>query len=178
MTTLVPTGQGDVQLANDVLAHLELQLVAARRLLGVVLDQGAAIRAREVRTVVQLAGLLQAELERRKLLESERVELLERSGARLGVGSGAVTLELLTGLMDADTAELARARSAELRGLLEVLRREHYCNRALMTQELAFLDHLLGLAGTAASGYDAAGDRVAGAVAAITTGHRVLDLEA
>ena len=39
----------------------------------------------------------------------------------------------------------AHARSAELRGLLAELTREHACNQALMRQELSFLDHLLRL---------------------------------
>ena len=51
-------------------------------------------------------------------------------------------------------AALAQERSAELRGLLDVVAREHHVNRALMTQELAFLDHLLRLSGLGDSGYD------------------------
>jgi hypothetical protein len=79
--------------------------------------------------------------------------------------------------MDDEVAERARALSSELRGLLEVVQREHYCNRALMSQELAFLDHLLRLTGMGAEpGYGAGGDRVA-TTAAQSTGHRVLDLE-
>lgn len=179
MTVLEPIDRAESRLTDDVLAHLEIQLVAARRLLGVVLEQGTAIRSRDVRTVVELAGALQAELERRKVLEAERALLLERAGARLGVSAAAVTLEMLTGLMDPRSSELARARSSELRGLLELLQREHYCNRALMIQELAFLDHLLGLAGRdSGAGYDAIGDRVGGRLPAVTGGHRVLDLEA
>lgn len=179
-TAVEPDEQTDPLLGGDVLAHLEVQLVAARRLLEVVLEQGAAIRNRDVRSVVELAGRLQAELERRRVLESDRALLLERAGSRLGVSPAAVTLDLLKGLMDPATAELAGARSSELRGLLEVLQREHYCNRALMVQELAFLDHLLGLAGddgAGSIGYDAVGDRLAGRTPALAGGHRVLDLE-
>ena len=44
-------------------------------------------------------------------------------------------------------AATARERSAELRGLLEEIAREHGINRALMRQELAFLDHLMRLVG-------------------------------
>ena len=40
-----------------------------------------------------------------------------------------------------------RERSAELRGLLAEIAREHGINRALMRQELAFLDHLIRLIG-------------------------------
>jgi hypothetical protein len=45
-----------------------------------------------------------------------------------------------------------------------------------MTQELAFLDHLLKLAGIGDETYGAGGDRLA-TTAAQVTGHRVLDLE-
>jgi flagellar biosynthesis/type III secretory pathway chaperone len=88
-----------------------------------------------------------------------------------------VTLALLERLMDADSAAGARARSAELRGLLEQVQREHYVNRALMTQELAFLDHLLRLAGQGGDTvYDATGERPAARRPAMAT-HRVFDLE-
>jgi flagellar biosynthesis/type III secretory pathway chaperone len=59
--------------------------------------------------------------------------------------------------MDDASAEVARNRTAELRGMLLEIQREHTTNRALMQQELAFLDHLLRLAG-GAGGYDADGD--------------------
>src|SRR5689334_18294799 len=117
--TALSTREVDVALSVDVLTHLEAQLVAARRLLQVVLEQGAAIRARDVRGVVALTAMLQAELQRRQLIETERARLLERAGRRLGVTAGAVTLSLLETLMEPAAAEVARARSAELRGLLE-----------------------------------------------------------
>jgi hypothetical protein len=167
---------GDEVLASEVLVHLDAQLVAARRLLQVVLEQGVAIRRRDVRGVVELTASLQAELQRRGQLEAQRAALLQRAGARLGVAGASVTLGLLESLMDDGTAERARALSSELRGLLEVVQREHYCNRALMAQELAFLDHLLRLTGMGGeTGYGAGGDRVA-ASAAQPTGHRMLDL--
>jgi hypothetical protein len=168
--------RADAALTTEVLAHLEAQLMAARRLLQVVLEQGAAIRNRDVRGVVQLTGVLQAELKRRELLEQERVALLARAGVRLGVSSGSVTMSLLETLMDPESALHAGARSAELRGLLEVIRREHHVNRALMSQELAFLDHLLKLAGIGEETYTAGGDRLA-TTAVQVTGRRVLDLE-
>jgi protein-disulfide isomerase-like protein with CxxC motif len=169
--------RSDALLTTEVIAHLEAQLVAARRLLQVVLEQGAAIRNRDVRSVVQLTGVLQAELQRRQLLENERTSLLARAGARLGVPATSVTLALLETLMDSESAKLAGARSAELRGLLETVQREHYVNRALMSQELAFLDHLLKLAGVGGDeSYNAGGDRLA-TTAAQATGHRVFDLE-
>jgi FlgN protein len=168
----------DTVLSGDVIAHLDAQLVAARRLLSIVLDQGAAIRARDVQNVVALTGLLQAELQRRQILDHERARLLERAGERLGVTAHAVTLTQLERVMPSTAAEPARERSAELTGLLEEVKREHYVNRALMSQELAFLDHLLRLAdGGGDVTYDAAGDRPAISAGRVRAQHRVLDLE-
>jgi hypothetical protein len=168
---------GDAMLSADVLTHLEVQIAAARGLLQVVLDQGAAIRRRDVPAVVQLTGVLQAEMARRTTIEQERARLLARAGARLGIAASAVTLTLLTELMQPGAAALALERSAELRGLLEVLQREHHCNRALMSQELAFLDHLMRLSGAGDAGYDAAGDRATMRPAAAAGPHRVLNIE-
>jgi hypothetical protein len=177
MSTTVVYDQADTVLANEVINHLEAQLVAARRLLGVVLEQGAAIRNRDVRNVVQLTGLLQAELERRRLLENERMLLLARAGVRLGSNPASITVDMLQTLMDPESAQLAAARSAELRGLLEEIRREHHVNRALMSQELAFLDHLMKLAGLGGhESYNAGGTRLSTKPADVT-GHRMLDLE-
>ena len=58
-----------------------------------------------------------------------------------------VTLERLCALVTPGAAEAVRARSAELRGLLAEIAREHGINRALMRQELAFLSHLTRLLG-------------------------------
>ena len=177
MSSMVLHDQADAILTTEVIAHLEAQLVSARRLLQVVLEQGIAIRNRDVRGVVQLTGALQAELQRRQLLETERLGLLQTAGARLGVPAASVTMALLETLMDPESAQAAGARSAELRGLLELIQREHHVNRALMSQELAFLDHLLKLAGLGGNeSYDATGDRL-GSTAAAVTGHRVFDLE-
>jgi len=149
----------DTDLAEDVIAHLEAQLVAVRRLLQIVLEQGAWIRERDVHNVVRLAGILQAEMQRRGQLEDERMLLLERAGARLGVTASSVTLSLLESLMDPRTAQEASARSSELRGLLSEVQREHTCNRALMHQELAFLDHLLRLVDDGSGAYNEGGER-------------------
>src|ERR1700759_1531315 len=177
MATTELHAQSDAALTTEVIAHLEAQLVAARRLLQVVLEQGVAIRNRDVRAVVQLTGVLQAELQRRQLLETERLALLQRAGAKLGGPGASVTLALLGTLMDSESAQVAGARSAELRGLLETVQREHHVNRALMAQELAFLDHLLKLAGVAGhESYDAGGDMLS-STPAQNTGHRVFDLE-
>lgn len=148
----------DRELATDVLGHLDAQIESARRLLEVVLEQGAAIRARDVQTVVRLAGILRGEMERRQMLEEERSRLLARSGERLGIAAESVTLALLSTLMDATSAERANARSAELRGLLHELQRVHSTNRALMQIELGFLDHLMGMLSLdGVSGYDTNG---------------------
>jgi hypothetical protein len=169
----------DLTLGNEVIAHLDAQLVSARRLLQVVLEQGAAIRARDVQTVVAMTGMLQAEMQRRTLLEEERSRLLDRAGARLGVAGGTVTISLLEHLMDPRIAQAAAARSAELRGLLDEVQHEHRINRALMHQELAFLDHLLRLAdGSADIGYDSFGDRPTATPSLVATQRRVFDLEA
>jgi len=146
------------ELATEVLTHLDAQLLSARSLLAVVLEQGAAIRAREVHAVVRLAGILRGEMGRRQLLEEDRARLLGRCGERLGMPAESVTLSALQQLMSPADAELAGARSGELRGLLHELQREHSCNRALMQIELGFLDHLMGiLALDGVSGYDTRG---------------------
>jgi len=148
----------DQPLTADVLAHLSEQIHSARKLLEVVLEQGAAIRARDVHTVVRLAGMLRGEMERRSLLEEERGRLLARSGERLGLPAQEVTLAELTTLMDEASSRRASALSAELRGLLHELQREHTCNRALMQVELGFLDHLLAMLSLdGVSGYDTRG---------------------
>jgi FlgN protein len=150
--------QQDRALATDVLAHLDAQIASARSLLEVVLEQGAAIRARDVHTVVRLAGILRGEMGRRQLLEEERSRLLARSGERLGVPAEAVTLALLSTLMGAAAGERAQVCSAELRGLLHELQREHATNRALMQIELGFLDHLMGMLSLdGVDGYDTHG---------------------
>lgn len=170
--------QSDVVLTHDVIAHLDAQLVAARRLLAIVLDQGAAIRRRDVQSVVALTGMLQAELQRRSLLDRERARLLERAGVRLGVAATSVSIGQLDAVMAPGLADQAHARSAELRGLLEEVQREHHVNRALMTQELQFLDHLLRLADADRHlGYDAGGDHSRVTAPRLAGRHRMLDLE-
>lgn len=177
MSAIAEPGPADQLLAYDVLAHLDAQLVAAQRLLSVVLEQGAAIRRRDVQNVVRLAGMLQVEMQRRQMLEVERMRLLGRAGEKLSIAGEQVTLTMLEGLMDANSAAETRQRTAELRGLLAEIQREHTVNRALMTQELAFLDHLLRLAG-GAGGYDAAGDHASAGAGGSVRRRRVFDLEA
>lgn len=178
MTMVLEPRLPDALLTSDVIAHLDTQLTSARRLLQIVLEQGAAIRRRDVQAVVTLTGLMQVELQRRALIERDRARLLERAGARLGVPAGAVSISLLLTIMDPVQAQTAGSCSAELRGMLEEIQREHHVNRVLMNQELAFLDHLLHLAdGDRRLGYDAAGDHSRPDGRRLAGRHRVLDLE-
>jgi FlgN protein len=166
----------DPVLTIDVLGHLEAQLESAHRMLAVVLEQGAAIRERVVPEVVRLATALQAEMHRREVIELERLDLLERASLKLGASPADISIRMLTVLMDEDSATLARDRTAQLRELLRKVQREHTTNRALMQQELSFLDHLLRLAGSA-GGYANTGHQSTGRRGAPL--HRpVFDLEA
>jgi hypothetical protein len=148
----------DMVLTRDVLSHLATQLDSAHRMLAIVLEQATAIRQRAVPQVVKLATALQTEMHRREVIEADRLQLLDRAGTQLRVSASDVSIAMLANLMDEESAEIARGRTAELRGLLLEIQREHTTNRALMQQELAFLDHLLRLAGNA-GGYDSGGEQ-------------------
>jgi hypothetical protein len=177
MSVLAPTDP----LGADVNAHLDAQLDSARRLLDLTLRQGVAIRAQQVDEVLARLSDIQVEMELRGQLEQQRTVLLNRAGAQLGVPGHAITLDAMASLMAPAEGAGARGRSAELRGLLAEIQREHTVNRALMRQELAFLDHLTRMmSGQEDLGYRRPGDdggslRVS---AATPTVHRVLDLEA
>lgn len=175
----VPACAPDPLLTGDVLAHLDAQLGSTARLLQSVLAQGVAIRAQDVDGVVRQVAAFQGELERRARLEEDRTRLLTRAGAMLGVAPAAVTLTQLTAFMTPADGELARARSAELQGLLAEVTREHACNQAVMRQELAFLDHLLRLVDPSVpvdGAYAARGARPS--LPASSSGRRALDLHA
>lgn len=183
MSTFVADGpvlsQADMQFADEIIAHLDVQVASARRLLAIVLDQGKAIRRRDVQAVVFEAGLLQVEVHRRRAIEDQRSLLLERAGVRLRIAPTAVTLPQLAALMDPQTAAAARERSAELRGLLAEVQREHVLNRALMGQELAFLDHLLRLVdGDGSGAYGSAAARPTASMGASVAPRRMLDMRA
>jgi len=134
-------------LEAELLVHLDTQINSAQRLLALVLGQGKAIRARDVDVVLAKLADVQTEMGRRGALEQDRAALLQRAGAALGLPAAQVTLEHLCVLVSPGAAETARQRSAELRGLLAEIAREHGINRALMRQELAFLAHLTRLVG-------------------------------
>ena len=137
----------DSTLGPAVLGHLDSQLASARRLLDLVLRQGQAIRAQDVESVLARLAEIQGEMDARGRLEADRARLLEQAGAALGLPAHAVMLDALTSLMSPADGREATERSGELRGLLGEVAREHGVNRALMRQELAFLDHLTRLMG-------------------------------
>jgi hypothetical protein len=141
-TGLAPATAAPTAFGTDVLRHLDAQIASARRLLDAVLRQGAAIRNREVDAVLARLGEMQAEMERRSSLERDRVRLLTQAGSGLGVAAHTVTLDALAQLLNPHEALAAKSRSAQLRGLLAEVQREHVVNRALMRQELSFLSHL------------------------------------
>ncbi len=162
----------DPQLATAVLQHLDAQIASARRLYASILAQGKAIRERDVEAVVQRLSDVKTEMSLRATLEEQRTDLLVRAGVALGVPAPNVTLEAMTTLMGPQEGAYARERSAELRGLLAEIAREHGINRALMRQELAFLDHLVRLIGQEPeAGYGPPGtDQI--------PSHRVVDAQA
>jgi len=86
---------------TDVMRHLDAQLASARRLLDAVLRQGAAIRNRDVDSVLARLGEMQAEMERRSTLERDRVRLVRRDqllDLRVDVGQAPLAREVGGGL--------------------------------------------------------------------------------
>lgn len=148
----VATVAQDPVLLAAVARHLGAQIESSRRLLEPVLRQGTAIRERDVEAVLARLAEIKAEMAAREGLELERGALIGQAGQRLGLGPGEVTLAALTGLASPLAAAEVEAKSAELRGLLAEIAREHGINRALMRQELTFLDHLIRLTGEAPDG--------------------------
>jgi FlgN protein len=173
MTAVQPSALG-----RDVLAHLDAQVASARHLLDLILQQGRAIRERDVDAVLVRLGATQAEVERRTHLEAARTDLLTRAGTALGIPAPAVTMKQLTTLLAPAEAQHALARSAELTGLLNEVAREHGVNRALMRQELTFLSHLTRLVGGAEPEGTYRPPAVPSSGAAPRAAHRLLDLQA
>ena len=170
-----------VGIGGEVIAHLDEQLASARRLLDAVLRQGAHTRRQDVDAVLGCLTEIQGEMERRGRLEQVRTAVLTRAAAELGIAPHLVTLDALASLMTPTEGDAARQRSAELRGLLAEVQREHVINRALMRQELAFLEHLTRMLGAEEdTGYGPGGtlNAPSGAPRPAPTAHRVLDLKA
>lgn len=186
MTATALTNAAPTAFGATVLRHLDAQIESARRLLDAVLRQGAAIRARDVDGVLGRLADLQSEMERRSALEQERARILHHAAAGLGCPPHAVTLEALVALIGPHEALAAKGRSAELRGLLDEVQREHTINRALMRQELAFLSHLTRMLGVEGEDVGYRPPTQPGAplratldpAAAAPRARRVLDLEA
>ena len=186
MTTAMTISAPTPAFGSQVIRHLDEQLHSARRLLDAVLRQGAAIRARDVESVLARLAELQAEMERRAKLERDRAALLHTAAAGLSIPAHTVTLDALATLLDPVSAAEARGRSAELRGLLAEVQREHQINRALMRQELTFLSHLTRLLGVEGEdlGYRPPGEPGGSMRATLAPNaaehrvRRVLDLEA
>lgn len=161
---------------DSVVTHLDAQLVSAQRLLELVLKQGAAVRDRDPEGVLTCLTEIQGEMDRRGRLEADRARLLQHAALHANVHAHEVDIELLAGLIEPHHAAAARDRSAQLRGLLAEITREHLVNRALMRQELAFLDHLTRLIGSdELPGYSPVASNATGRPAVV---HRVLDLQA
>jgi hypothetical protein len=137
----------DRALPAAVARHLEQQIASAQRLLDLVLRQGSAIRERDVEAVLARLADIQVEMAARESLERERTELIRRAAVRLEIEPVDVSLPALAGLAAPTEQERLFMRSAELRGLLAEIAREHGINRALMRQELTFLDHLMRISG-------------------------------
>lgn len=166
-------------LSRAVIAHLDAQLASARHLLDLILQQGRAIRARDVDAVLNRLGAIQAEVERRTHLEAARTQLLTSAGEALGVPAATVTMRQLATLMPPAEAQAALARSAQLTGLLNEVAREHGVNRALMRQELTFLSHLTRLVGAEPEGaYRPPAAAAPTAAPRAPRAHRLLDLQA
>ncbi len=175
---LLPSAPVQSGLGPALVAHLDDQLASTGRLLQIVLAQATAIRDRDVDTVLAAITEIQGEMDRRAALERVRAELLAHAGAQLGVPAHVVTLDAICSLIPPTDAIAARERSAQLRGMLAEVGRQHQANRILMRQELAFLEHLTRLLGGEEHGAYAPPGAGAPAHPAAPNPHRVLDLQA
>ncbi len=170
-------------LGTALIAHLDAQLRSADRMLELVLEQSRAIRTRDVQRVLEIVGHLQAETEARAGLEHDRTALLTAAGNALGVHGSAITIDAFCSLLDPGTAAEAKERSNRLKGVLREVRDEHLVARAMMRQELAFVDHLVRLLGagddTSTGAYTRPTDAaVSRGQAPAPQAHRLLDLQA
>ena len=139
---------------SAVLSTLEQQVACTRRLLGIVLAQGEAIRRQDVEAVLARLTDVQAEMVSRHGLELELDAPIAETSHHLGLHSEEITFEHLLLGLDATSAARARALSAELQGLVLETSRVHQQNQILIRQELAFLSHLMSLmSGSPQTGY-------------------------
>ena len=175
---LLPSAPAATGLGPALLAHLDEQLASTGRLLQIVLAQAAAIRDRDVDTVLSAITEIQGEMDRRAGLERVRAQILTHAGAQLGVQAHVVTLDAICSLIAPTDALAARERSAQLRGMLAEVGRQHQANRILMRQELSFLEHLTRLLGGEEQGGYAPPGGAAPTHPAAGNPHRVLDLQA
>lgn len=143
---------------NQLLAHLVRQIDSARKLLGIVLAQSEAIKRQDVETLLARLADVQLEMRTRDRLESERDAILRVASTELGLPADELDLEAIVSLLPGVEADAARRSSAELRGLLDEIKRVHTTNRVLIRQELTFLDHLMRvLSGAPDAGYSPKG---------------------
>jgi hypothetical protein len=157
---------------SAIIGHLGKQVESARRLLGIVIDQSAAIRKQDVEGVLVKMAELQGEMVTRTQLEQERDHLINAAATMLGVGPDEVDLEAMLTLEPQLDGQLARNLSAELKGLVTETARVHEQNRLLVRQELSLLDHLMRvLSGTPQSGYSASGSSAVPQIANAVNAH-------
>jgi hypothetical protein len=130
---------------SELIIHLEAQVASAERLLAIVSTQSECIKVQDVQGLLARLGDFQNELFNRRQLELERDRLINTAAARLGI------------LPDSVAAQ-ARGLGNRLRDTLNTVARAHGRNRALIRQELTFVDHLLrALSGVPQAGYSPAG---------------------
>jgi hypothetical protein len=143
---------------NALIEHLDRQLESARRLLKIVLAQGESIRRQDVEGVLARLADVQMEMAQRGRIELERDDLLRSEATRIGASPETLDLEAMLAGRPAAEGIHARAKSAELKGLLSEIGNVHDQNRVLLRQELTFLDHLLRVvSGSPQGGYSRAG---------------------
>ena len=75
--------------------HLQRQVESSRRLLAIVLAQSAAIRRRDVETILASLSDVQAEMAYRARIETERESLIQSAAAERSVAPETVDLEAM-----------------------------------------------------------------------------------
>jgi hypothetical protein len=142
----------------DLIAHLEAQVASAERLLATVNAQTEAIKTQDVPTLLARLGDVQSELSLRKALELERDQLINAAAVRRQAPVDTIDLEAMLDGLPPDICARARVLSTQLRSGLARVQQIHVSNRALIRQELTFVDHLLRvLSGVPQAGYSPGG---------------------